>query len=444
MNGQGDFLVDGKNKTVLLRPSVLQGTVRIPASKSAMQRACAAALLRVGETVLHNPGFCHDDKAALWVIQQLGADVQEGDNTVFIRSKGVYPISHRIHCGESGLGIRMFTPIAALSNTPIVLDGAGSLTQRPLSFFDEVMPQIGVAITSAYGRVPLAIQGPLQPASITVDGSLSSQFLTGLLFAYAASNATDVSIVVRNLKSKPYIDITLQVLEHFGWCVEHRNYEEFFFRGRREAQLHSVPLEYTVEGDWSSAALLLVGGAIAGSVTVQGVQTASVQADKAILDVLRASGAGLVVEKDAVVASHAPLRAFAFDATDCPDLFPPLVALAAYCTGVSTVRGVHRLLHKESNRAVALREEFGKMGVEIAIQGDVMSIVGGECIRGACVYSHGDHRIAMACAIAGVRADGNTFIDGAQAVNKSYPNFYTHLHQLGGNVESYVHNSASA
>lgn len=439
MSVRGNLLVESERTTVRLQPSALRGVVQVPASKSVMQRACAAALLYTGETVLHNPGYCHDDKAALEVIQQLGAQVQKSGKALSLRSKGVHPISHRIHCGESGLGIRMFTPIAALSNQPIVLDGGGSLASRPLSFFDEVLPQVGVAITSNKGRLPLAIQGPLQPASISVDGALSSQFLTGLLFAYAAAGATGVSLVVRNLTSKPYIDITLQVLEHFGWRVEHRNYEEFFFWEHRGAQPLGTPLEYTVEGDWSSAALLLVGGAIAGSVTVAGVQMHSVQADKAILHALHACGAQLVVERDTVTARHAPLHAFHFNATDCPDLFPPLVALAAYCTGVSTLRGVHRLAHKESNRAVALQEEFGKMGVEITVKGDVMSIIGGASIRGARVHSHNDHRIAMACAIASTKADGDTFIDDAQAVNKSYPDFYTHVRQLGGYVESCVH-----
>lgn len=384
--------------------------------------------------MLHNPGHSHDDEAALRVIQQLGAEVQQRNSTVHIHSNGVQPIGSCVHCGESGLGIRMFTPIAALSSEPIVLDGAGSLRARPLSFFDGVLPQLGVAITSNNGKLPLAIRGPLHPASLSVDGSLSSQFLTGLLFAYAAAGATDVTLHVRDLKSKPYIDVTLHVLAQFGWRVEHRNYEEFFFRGYAE-QAQGMPLEYTVEGDWSSAAMLLVAGAIAGTVRVEGVQNFSVQADKAVLTALQACGAVLAVEHDAVVVTQAPLHSFTFDATDCPDLFPPLVALAAHCTGASTLHGVHRLAHKESNRALALQEEFGKMGVAIGIHGDVMSIAGGVPVRGAHVRSHNDHRIAMACAVVSLRADGATTIDDAQAINKSYPDFYNHLQQLGGKVE---------
>lgn len=429
----------GIYETVQLRPATLQGVVRIPASKSAMQRACAAALLRTGETIVCNPGCSHDDRAALRVIQQLGADVQQHNGILHIRSNGVQPIGEQIHCGESGLGVRMFTPIAALSNKHLVIEGEGSLTTRPLSLFDDVLPQLGVEVHSNNGKLPLHIQGSLHPVSLCIDGSLSSQFLTGLLFAYAAANATGVQLSVCGLKSKPYINLTLRVLQHFGWCVEHRNYEEFFFRGYVDPAPNK-PLEYTVEGDWSSAAFLLVGGALTGPVRVEGLHSSSVQADKSVLTALQACGADVLIECDAVTVSHAALRAFAFDATDCPDLFPPLVALAAYCSGVSTLRGVHRLAHKESDRATALREEFGKMGVEISIYGDEMHIVGGASVRGARVYSHNDHRIAMACAIASTRAEGSVCIEHAHAVNKSYPEFYTHLQQLGGNVESSVHN----
>jgi len=299
-----------------------------------------------------------------------------------------------------------------------------------------VLPELGVAIRSNDGKLPLQLKGPLQPKNITIDGSLSSQFLTGLLMAYAASNAAGVSISVKNLKSKPYVDLTLKVMEDFGLSVPvNRKYESFYFSGKSTNEQDNMPVSYTVEGDWSGAAFLLVAGAIAGDIVVKGLDVFSTQADKAILQALIASEAKISVEEKQITIGPAKLKAFHFDATDCPDLFPPLVALAAYCEGLTTIEGVNRLAHKESNRGLTLQEEFGKMGIEIELQDDLM-IVKGATVKAALTHSHHDHRIAMACAVAGLKADGETIIEEAEAVSKSYPNFYEHLKSLGASVSS--------
>jgi 3-phosphoshikimate 1-carboxyvinyltransferase len=214
MRAEGYARLKGMIKTIL--PSHLKGVVLAPASKSSMQRACAAALLRVGETVIRHPGHSNDDKAALGVIRALGAKVAElPDGSLSVRSKGVVgggegPLE--VNCGESGLGLRMFAPIIALSDRTVKVRGEGSLLNRPMDFFDQVFPLLGVRVASNKGRLPLEIRGPLQPGNIEIDGSLSSQFLTGLLFAFAAAGASGVSIRVRDLKSRPYIDLTLEVM----------------------------------------------------------------------------------------------------------------------------------------------------------------------------------------------------------------------------------------
>lgn len=419
-----------------IRPSLLKGAIQAPASKSSMQRACAAALIRKGQTIIRHPGHSNDDKAALGVIRDLGATVTAQGDNLLVRSEGIRPVTGRVHCGESGLGLRMFAPIIALSDQLIRVEGEGSLLSRPMDFFDLIFPLLGIQVVSNKGRLPLEVRGPLQPQSITIDGSLSSQFLTGLLLAYVAAGADGVTITVKDLKSKPYIDLTLQVMRHFGWDLTHRNYETFPFRsaGYRPP---AGTLEYTVEGDWSGGAFLLVAGAIAGPVVVKGLDTRSTQADKAILDALRNSGADITMGEEVLGIGPSPwgaLRAFQFDATDCPDLFPPLVALASYCDGTTTLRGVSRLAHKESNRGLTLQEEFGKMGVVIELQGDTMSVRGGKGLTGAVVHSRHDHRIAMACAVAGLRANGPVIIEEAQAIDKSYPDFYEHLQSLGASV----------
>ncbi len=454
---------------VKITPSVISGTVMAAASKSAMQRACALALLHGGETFVHNPGQSNDDKAALSIIKNLGANLEQlADGSIKIT--GSPPAKEKqaaqtINCGESGLSIRMFAPIAALNNGQVAITGSGSLLTRPMDFFDEIFPQLGIGITSNEGKLPLLVQGPLQPKNITVDGSLSSQFLTGLLIAFAMAATAPVTITVTDLKSKPYIDLTLQMMEHFGYKVINENYKQFIIQpstvhrppfvvfrnddGVSQKQdpdevtisgqpSNPQPLHYTVEGDWSGASFLLVAGAIAGKITVKGLDVYSAQADKAILQALMMSKAIISITPEEIVIAPATLQPFQFDATDCPDLFPPLVALASYCKGTSVIQGVSRLAHKESNRALTLQEEFGKMGVDIKLQDDLMIIEGGVELKGAVMHSHHDHRIAMASAVAALKANSETTIDEADAINKSYPGFYVHLKQLGADL-SIIH-----
>lgn len=420
---------------VTIHPSGLSGNIQAPASKSSMQRACAAALLYKGETLIHNPGHSNDDKAALDIIERLGAQIDDRGELLIIHSKGIRPVKEEINCGESGLSIRMFTPLAALSKKEISITGNGSLLTRPMDFFDEILPQLGVSVKSNEGKLPLLLKGPLQPASIEVDGSLSSQFLTGLLLAYAAAGASDVFIKVNNLKSRPYIDLTLDVMKQFGMKLPvNKLYNEFYFEKSAPDNSKKPPVNYTVEGDWSGGAFLLVAGAIAGPVTIRGLDPGSTQADKAILEALMLANAGVAIDAKGITIHPSAMKGFEFDATDCPDLFPPLVALAAYCKGITSIQGVSRLTHKESNRGLTLQDEFGKMGVKIELDHDQMRVYGGGPVKGANVHSRHDHRIAMACGVAALKAEGGVTIEQANAVKKSYPDFFRDLKKLGGAV----------
>jgi 3-phosphoshikimate 1-carboxyvinyltransferase len=429
-------------------PNTLRGEQVAPASKSSMQRACAAALLHRGTTRILNPGHSNDDLAAIDVIQKLGAIVKTEDaskekinsTSIIVHSNGVQPIGDTMNCGESGLGIRMFTPIAALSDQSITVEGIGSLLNRPMHFFDTIFPKLGIEIQSQAGYLPIQIKGPLKPANIEVDGSLSSQFLTGLLMAFAATENTNAVIEVQGLKSKPYIDLTLSVLNTFGWKVQHQDYKRFEFLAHPPLADH---IDYTVEGDWSGAAFLLVAGAIAGPIVVKGVQLNSTQADKAVIQALKDAGASIDINENAIQIGPAKdkagvvgsLKAFEFDATHCPDLFPPLVALAAVCNGVTILHGVSRLAHKESDRGLTLQKEFAKLGIRIELNQDRMMVYGGTGIKGAEVFSQHDHRIAMACGVAALCADGPITITDAEAVNKSYTDFFKHLQHLGAKVD---------
>ncbi len=436
---------------VTIQPSLISGNIHAPASKSSMQRACAAALVRAGESVIHNPGSSNDDKAALSIVKEMGCEwrIENGKLTIdSIKSiiHAPFTTNHSaftaIDCGESGLSIRMFTPIVALCNQLITINGTGSLLTRPMDFFDEILPQLSVQINSNQGKLPLQVRGPLTPTDIAIDGSLSSQFLTGLLMAFAACN-TNATITVNNLKSKPYVDLTLAVMKQFGLNVPiNNNYTSFVFSQSTIPPINKLleqSIHYTVEGDWSGGAFLLVAGAVASKtgISIKGLDVQSTQADKKILEALKDCGCIMSIRDNEIEVTNPPLGlgAFQFNATDCPDLFPPLVALAAYCNGTSVIEGVSRLAHKESNRGLTLQDEFAKMGIEIVLQDDLMLVKGGFAVKGATVSSRHDHRIAMACAVAALQANGTTEIEDADAINKSYPNFYEHLKKLNAIVQ---------
>jgi 3-phosphoshikimate 1-carboxyvinyltransferase len=221
----------------------------------------------------------------------------------------------------------------------------------------------------------LHVKGPLVPKNIVVDGSLSSQFLTGLLMAFSAINAKDVTIEVRDLKSKPYIDLTLRVLKDFGMKVPVVQQHEFFIFSPEDHVQSKGEYSYKVEGDWSGAAFLFVAGAINNPIVIEGMRSDSVQADMKILEAIKDAGALLSQEGNRYKVAPASLHAFEFDATECPDLFPPLVALAAYCKGVTKIKGVNRLIHKESNRGLTLQDVFGKMGIQVELEGDMIIVL---------------------------------------------------------------------
>jgi 3-phosphoshikimate 1-carboxyvinyltransferase len=410
-----------------IEPSKIRGQLRAPASKSMTQRAIAAALLSDGQSIIHNPSYCDDSLAAMSIACGLGARVEPQANELKINGSAVLK-EPKLNCGESGLAIRMFSPIAALYPAEITMVGANSLKKRPMFMIEEALNQLGVKCTSSGGFLPLSIKGPIVGGKCEIDGSVSSQLLTGLLMALPLA-AKDSEIKVKNLKSRPYIDMTIQILKSFGITVHNTAYTLFNIPGNQKY----IPHIYTVEGDWSGGAFLLVAGAINGQVNIQGLNVNSMQSDVAIIKALEKSGSNMKISENKIEISKSELKAFEFDATESPDLFPPLVALASYCDGVSSIKGVSRLIYKESDRATTLKEEFGKMNIGIEIKDDLMFITGGQP-QGARIESHEDHRIAMAVAVTSLGANGRVYIRDSQCVAKSYPGFFDDLRHLGALV----------
>lgn len=408
----------------------INGSINAPSSKSITQRVFAAALLHKGKTLIFNAGSSDDEMAALHIIQQLGANIiAKTKDIIEILSDGVHPVSDHISCGESGLSARLFTPIAALSDRAITIEGAGSLLHRPMHGFNEMLSLLGVAVGAFNGYLPVTIRGPLQAKPIQLNAGNSSQLLSGLLFAYSHSVKEPIVVEVAGLKSTPYIDLTLEVLQHFGRTVTHENYRLFHISPSSFTNTDTI--EINIEGDWSSAAYLLVAGAISGTVTVKNLNVNSKQADRAILELLRDVGARVVADNNSVSISRLALRAFDFNATHCPDLFPILAILAACCEGESAITGIHRLFHKESNRAESISEMLENFSVPFSLEDDSLCITGVRKLQGTVIDSYRDHRIAMAAAVGALRAGGPVDIGHAESVNKSYPGFFADLASCG-------------
>ena len=410
-----------------VEPSGIKGQLKAPSSKSMTQRAIAAALLADGQSIIQNPSYCDDSLAAMSIAVGLGARVEPQVNELKINGSAVLK-EPKLNCGESGLAIRMFSPIAALYPVEITMVGANSLKKRPMFMIEEALNQLGVKCTSSGGFLPLTIQGPIIGGFCEIDGSVSSQLLTGLLMALPLA-VKNSEIKVNNLKSKPYIDMTIQILKSFGITVKNKGYSLFSIPGNQKY----IPNNYSVEGDWSGGAFLLVAGAINGQLCVKGLRRDSMQSDMSIINALEKAGAQMIISENQIEISKSELKAFEFDATESPDLFPPLVALASYCKGISAIKGVSRLIFKESDRAKALSEEFGKMNIKIETNNDLMFVTGGQP-HGARVESHDDHRIAMAIAVASLGATGRVSIKDSQCVAKSYPGFFDDLRHLGAVV----------
>lgn len=405
---------------------VALGVLAAPASKSFSQRALAAAMLAEGDTTLTSMGLCADTEAVMEVVKSLGGEITKEGESYLVKGGLKRDVDLTINIGESGLATRLFAPIATLVKGEVTIEGRGSILTRPMTLIEEPLKALGAEMSSRDGYLPLQIKGLARGGEIEMDASLSSQFLSGLLMALPVAQGDSV-INVTKLNSRPYIDMTLMTLDAFGIAVENDNYQRFTIKGGQQYRATN----YNIEGDWSGASTLLVAGATTrGSVTITNLNPHSPQADRAILDALIASGAEVIVGDDEVTVSKGKLKGFAFDATDCPDLFPALVVLAAHCSGKSYLKGVGRLKHKESDRATVLQEMLGEFGIEATFDDDVMVVSPSKITAPESVDSRNDHRIAMAAAVMALSCSQEVTIERAEAVEKSYPQYWEDINSL--------------
>ena len=453
--------------------------VQMPCSKSFAQRAIIAAALSEGVSVLRGYSPCGDNESAIAVARALGAEVTVGlsyasgnvakdGSALTIKGIGAKRNSlklNTLHTGESGLLTRMMIPLlSVLNDGDVRVTGEKTLTGRPLKGAPEIMSAFGVRLVQAGERaansasgpadsaaevfVPLDINGSLNAGKASISGISGSQIISGLLMALPLLDE-DTVIELNNPKSIPYLFITMDVMKAFGvkvWCdmeggeefAESKDWSDctsitFHIKGGQSYKAADMD----IEGDWSSAANFLVAGAVFGRVELTGLDTKSLQADLSIMDILMEAGASLSQlgdddPKGLIHVQRAPLSAFEVDAANCPDLFPIVAVLAAFCEGTSRIAGVGRLANKESDRGKAILEMLTKMGVNAKIAGDKLIVEGHSLARRALTHtllrggnftSHHDHRMVMALRVAAIGADSPIEIDDTQCVAKSFPTF---------------------
>ncbi len=410
------------NKTIL--PFKVQGSIVANPSKSYLQRAIVCAALAKEKTHFPIDNPSDDVSAALRLLPALGASYQNG---IIHPSSSTNRLDElELSCGESGLLLRLMSTIGLGFTKRLILQGEGTLLQRSMVSLVDQLRAIGLQVESNNGFLPVVIEGEITNTALSVNASDSSQFLSGLLISLS-QKSFDCEVNVTALSSKPYIDLTLDVLSDFGVSIRHEDYNTFYIKGN---QLMS-PKKMIIEGDWSGAANHLVGAAISGEITMKGLSIISTQADKSILNALKDFGAMVEVYEDKIKVVQNEKRPFVFDATHCPDLFPPLAILACAAVGTSEIIGLQRLENKESNRQLSIVKMLNVLGVNYRIVADSIFIEGKGKVNGGIIATYNDHRISMAGAMAACLASSDIIIDNVACVSKSYPNFFNDLEAAG-------------
>ncbi|WP_265110561.1 3-phosphoshikimate 1-carboxyvinyltransferase [Halosolutus halophilus] len=425
---------------VTISPSRVRGRARAPPSKSYTHRAILASGYADSATV-YDALWSADTRATARAVELFGGDVTRSDDgTLAIEGFDGRPDvpADVIDCDNSGTTIRLVTAAAALADGTSVLTGDDSLRSRPQGPLLEAIEDLGgeAESTRGNGRAPLVVTGPVEGGAVSIPGDVSSQYVTALLMAGAVTDEGIEIDLETELKSAPYVDVTLEVLDDFGVEAGHTD-AGFAVAGDQNYRPEGG--EYAVPGDFSSISYLLAAGAIAGdeTVTIEGAQP-SAQGDTAIVDVVDRMGADVDWDRDAgtIDVTAAPLSGIEVSVADTPDLLPTIATLGAVADGDTRIVDAEHVRYKETDRVSAMAEELASMGVETTEEHDSLTIHGGEStLDGATVDGRADHRIVMALALAGLVAEGETTIEGAEHVDVSFPGFFDVLYDLGATLD---------
>ena len=424
---------------VKIKPKKLGGTIPIPPSKSYSHRAIIAAALATSNkdkevSRIDNLKYSVDITTTTEIMENWGANIEIGEDFEIIKGNSgiVNPKDEYTQCNESGSTIRFLIPIGLSNNNKIVFDGKGKLVERPLDSYYKIFDEQGIKYSNNNGWLPLNVDGQLKPGKYEIEGNISSQYITGLLYALPLLNGDSELRINKTLESKGYIDLTLEILEMSGIKVVNNNYKSFFIKGNQKYN----PFDYVIEGDYSQVAFWIVAGILGSEIKCLHVKKDSLQGDREIIEIVQRMGANVEIFDDYIIVKPSQTYGTVIDISQCPDIGPILTVLAALSKGETKIINAERLRIKESDRITSIKTELNKLGANVEEVGDSLVINGVERLTGSTELSAwNDHRIAMSLAIASIKCDGEIVIDEAESVKKSYPHFWEDFKKMGGDVE---------
>jgi len=421
-------------KNVIIRGGQsLQGVVDIPPSKSLSHRGIIGAGLASGTSRVDHLIYSVDIEATLQCMRQIGCHIETFQEHVIIEGVGgqIDITDPLFQCHESGSTLRFMIPIAMAGDKQVSFHGKGALKTRPLDPYFSIFDKQGISY-DYQKSLPLTLEGKLQAGDFYLPGDVSSQFISGLLFALPLLDQESRIYIKAPFESKEYVTLTLDVLKEFGIHVDEIE-GGYRVAGNQTYQAK----DFFVEGDYSQVAFWLVAGLISGPIEAKGMNLESSQGDREVVDIIRSMGGQVSLNQDTITAWKQVLKATTIDASQCPDIIPVLTVLAAVTPGETHIINAGRLRIKECDRLHAIKTELNKLGADIEEYEDSLLVRGKENLRGGRVNGWQDHRIVMSMAIASLACDQDVIIEGSDAISKSYPHFWDHFRALGGQVDEW-------
>ncbi len=419
-------------KGMKIIPTKLKGSVMVPPSKSMAHRAIICASLAKGKSRIDHIEYSQDIKATIEAMRALGTKIEMHDDYLLIDGGTTYSKDRcLIDCKESGSTLRFMVPISLVTNREVVFVGEGNLGKRPLQVYYDIFDKQGIAYQYTSDILDLHIAGKLEADHFMVPGDISSQFISGMLFAFPLLEKDSIIEITSPLQSAGYIDLTLQMLSAYGIEVINEQYQRFIIPGNQEYRCH----DYYVEADYSQAAFYLVADALGNEIEVQGLNPDSLQGDRIVISLLKDMGSAVVTTSKGIMMNADRLNAITIDGRQCPDIIPVMALACSLAKGTSEIVHSERLRMKECDRLEATYQELSKLGVSLIQRQDGLMIQGLDELSGNSVSSWNDHRMAMTLAIASTCASGPIILDNYTCVQKSYPSFWQDFISLGGQCD---------